>query len=448
MDLLKNLKKFLSKNLDFTKPILLAYSGGTDSACLLDLLLKVKDEYKIDLHVAHVDHGWRKESGFQALEIKEKMKELKISFHLKKLKMAPIKLDPIRLEPKKNLENESRNQRILFFKSLFKKYKYQALITAHQKDDLAETVLKRFLEGANIFSLTSMQKVSKFDDFLIFRPLLDVKKTDILAYLNQNKINYYIDSTNKNTKFLRAKMRVDIFPFLQKNFNKQILDNLAQISSYSLELNNYLESKTVKIFDKMKISPFGLYIDLNEVNQSLELKFIIKKIAKLKDLDLDLSRHILEKLIFWILQKKPNLRVNLKNAKIFVDRGSFFILRNNYNSFNEKILVKPGCFDFDNWQVQVSRIKNDSNIDYSQSCWQCLFINELIIYLPENKYYMTYPASNKYLKKLWENYKIPSFLRREVPIACSEGGETYEFLSGKRFKLNTENIFKIVIKLK
>ncbi|NGX29304.1 MAG: tRNA(Ile)-lysidine synthase [Candidatus Anoxychlamydiales bacterium] len=436
MDLLKKIKKFLSENLDFKKPILLAYSGGVDSTCLLDLLLKYRDEYKIDLHVAHVDHGWREESFFQALEIQKKMKSLNVTFHLKRLE----------LDFKKNLENESRNQRLLFFKTLFKEYKFQALITAHQKDDLAETVLKRFLEGANIFSLTSMQKVSKFDNFTIFRPLLDESKKDILAYLNQNNISYYIDSTNENTKFLRAKMRKDIFPFLQKNFNKQILDNLAQISSYSLELNSYLETKTSKIFEKMKISPFGLYIDLNECDQSLELKFIIKKIAKLKDIDL--SRNILQKLVLWLLEKKPNLRLNLKNGDIFVDRGYLFILKNDFKTLKRKILVKEKNFDFGIWQVNVTKIKNNDDMKFSLSNWQNLFSNSLSIYLPENKYYMNYPIASKYLKKLWENKKVPAFLRRQVPIVCSENKETYDFLSGKNFKLKHKNIFKIVIKLK
>ncbi|KKL94890.1 hypothetical protein LCGC14_1860140, partial [marine sediment metagenome] len=323
---------------------------------------------------------------------------------------------------------------------------FQALITAHQKDDLAETVLKRFLEGANIFSLTSMQKVSKFDNFTIFRPLLDESKKDILAYLNQNNISYYIDSTNENTKFLRAKMRKDIFPFLQKNFNKQILDNLAQISSYSLELNSYLETKTSKIFEKMKISPFGLYIDLNECDQSLELKFIIKKIAKLKDIDL--SRNILQKLVLWLLEKKPNLRLNLKNGDIFVDRGYLFILKNDFKTLKRKILVKEKNFDFGIWQVRVTKIKNNDDMKFSLSNWQNLFSNSLSIYLPENKYYMNYPIASKYLKKLWENKKVPAFLRRQVPIVCSENKETYDFLSGKNFKLKHKNIFKIVIKLK
>ncbi|KKL63258.1 hypothetical protein LCGC14_2176920, partial [marine sediment metagenome] len=87
MDLLKKIKKFLNENLDFKKPILLAYSGGVDSTCLLDLLLKYRDEYKIDLHVAHVDHGWREESFFQALEIQKKMKSLNVTFHLKRLEL-------------------------------------------------------------------------------------------------------------------------------------------------------------------------------------------------------------------------------------------------------------------------------------------------------------------------------------------------------------------------
>src|SRR3989338_9796809 len=126
MNLLEILKKFFNKNLVSGKPVLLAYSGGVDSSCLLDLILKCKNEIDFDLHIVHVNHGWRQESDEEAEIIKEKLKPFNICFHYKKFEFSS----------ERNLENELRNKRIEFFECLYKKHHYQALILAHQKDHL------------------------------------------------------------------------------------------------------------------------------------------------------------------------------------------------------------------------------------------------------------------------------------------------------------------------
>ncbi len=432
MNLLEVLKKFLYKNLNLKKPVLLAYSGGVDSSCLFDLLLKCKNEMQIDLHVAHINHGWRKESVIEARLIKEKMKKLNICFHYKKFK----------IDSNKNLENESRNKRIEFFKFLYKKYNYQALILAHQKNDLAETVLKRVLEGANIYSLTSMKEVSKFQEMLVWRPLLNVSRKDILYYNNSNNIEYFQDKTNENIKYLRAKMRKDIFPYIQKKFNKGIVDSLVSLSSYSLEISNYLEEKTKPFFKNLLEGFLGTCIDLNEVKELLEIKFIIKKIALAKDIEI--SREILSQLSNWILEKKANLRLKLKNANIYADRGYFFVLRDNHKIFNEKLLLTKKTLDYGPWEVNIKKINKFEN----NSCWKNLFNNQIFIYVPYDKYFICYPEPNKKLKKIWQNSKVPSFLRRLVPVIYNENKIIYDFLSGRKRQSNNRNILQISLKLK
>jgi len=432
MKLLETLKKFLYKNLNSKEPVLLAYSGGIDSSCLLDVILKCKNEIKIDLHVVHINHGWRKESEQEASMIKEKMGKLNIFFHYKKIK----------INSNKNLENEFRNERIKFFRFLYDKNHYQALILAHQKDDLAETVLKRVLEGASIFSLTSMKEVVKFQDMIVWRPFLKVSRKDILKYLSFNNIEYFKDKTNEDVKYLRAKMRRDIFPYLQKNFNKEITNNLVFLSSYSLEINNYLEKKTKPFLKNLSEGFLGVCIDLNEVNEFLEIKFIIKKIIISKNIDL--SRDILNQLSFWLLEKKPNLRVKLKKANIFADRGYFFILKENFKILNKKILLNKNSFDYDVWQVNIKKVKKLEK----NTSWKDFFQNKIFIYIPDDKYFICYPGQNKKLKKIWENNKVPSFLRKIIPIICNENKIHYEFLSGRKVQLNSSNILQISLKLK
>lgn len=432
MLLLEILKKFLSKNLKSSAPVLLAYSGGVDSSCLFDLLMKYKENFQLDLHVVHINHGWRKESDIEEKIIKEKMAKLKITFHYKKFA----------LDKTKNLENESRIQRLKFFNELYKKFNYQALIFAHQKDDLAETVLKRLLEGANLYSLTSMQEVAKFQDMIVWRPLLQVSRKDIFEYNDVNKIEYFLDKTNEDTKYLRAKMRKDIFPYLQKNFNKEILGNLAVLSSYSLEINNYLEQNTKHLFNSLSQNFLGTCVDLNDAKALLEIKYVIKKIANQKNIEI--SRDVLAKLSNWILEKKPNLKLKLKNAFIYADRGYLFVLKDDLKTFNQKSLLSIGSFDFGPWTVTV---KNVDKVSFHSS-WKNVFRDEIVIYIPEDKYFISYPEPNKKLKKIWENNKVPSFLRRIFPVVYKDDKMVYDFLSGMKIKLNNNKILQISLKSK
>ncbi|NGX28499.1 MAG: tRNA(Ile)-lysidine synthase [Candidatus Anoxychlamydiales bacterium] len=432
MDIFDVLKKFLSKNLDLKKPILLGFSGGIDSSALLDLLLKYRDVYTLNLHVATIDHGWREESAIESEIIKKRMKKLNITFHFKKLK----------LKKAKNLENAFREERFKFFKKLCTKYDFGALLLAHQKDDLAETVLKRILEGANLFNLTSMSEISKRDSMTIWRPLLDVSRKELIKYLKINEITYFSDATNENTKYLRAKMRCDIFPYLKKNFNKQIENNLKMLSIRSKELDAYLETKLNPFFSKLKKLPLGVCIDLNEIEHALELKYILKKISNKQMVDL--SRDVIDQLSFWLLEKKANLRLKLKNANLFADRGYFFILKKDFKLFNTKTLLKEGRFNLGNWQVEIRKV----NKALKNSTWQDFFNNKLKIYVPKDKYFIALPKVDNRLKKLMQNAKVPSFLRRHIPVLYNKNKGTYDFLSAKKTKLDNSEIWQISLLLK
>src|SRR5271165_84222 len=101
----------------------------------------------LDLHIAHVDHGWRPESSAEAEQLKSDVERLKLPFYLKRLENIPMK------------ENEARSARLGFFKELYDKLGCQALILGHHGDDQSETVLKRILEGASFSALKGILPV-------------------------------------------------------------------------------------------------------------------------------------------------------------------------------------------------------------------------------------------------------------------------------------------------
>ena len=160
------IKEFLDEHLDVNKPLLLALSGGSDSKALLQLLLDYKAKKPFELHIAHIDHGWRKESSQEALELQALIDLHGIAFHLEILKEMPAA----------NLEEFCRIKRYEFFEKLQDQFGFQAVVLGHHEDDLVETILKRLFEGASFKHILAMDLISKKGTLNLWRPLLKVKK--------------------------------------------------------------------------------------------------------------------------------------------------------------------------------------------------------------------------------------------------------------------------------
>jgi tRNA(Ile)-lysidine synthase len=294
---------FLRVHWDWKKPLLLGYSGGTDSKALLYALL----ECGVKPDLAHVDHGWREESKEEAEALREEALELGCKFF------------SVRLDIEKK-EDAARTARYAYFQSLMKDY--SALLLAHQADDLAETTLKRILEGAHLSYLSGMQPVSHRYGMQIWRPLLTVKRSEIYSYLQEKNVKAIVDASNFNPIYLRTRMRQEIFPFLDKAFGKKTMDNLSLLSKRSAELKEYLDEKTRLV--SLQCGSWGISADLNGYAR-IEQRHILQKMARKKNLSL--SKEVLETLLDWLAEKGKEKTLLLGKWKLWVgDGGIFFFL--------------------------------------------------------------------------------------------------------------------------
>ncbi|MDX8431464.1 MAG: tRNA lysidine(34) synthetase TilS [Candidatus Algichlamydia australiensis] len=210
---------FLRKQWNQKSPLLLGFSGGPDSMALLHMLLKVK----IPLHLAHVDHGMREEGEKEAQLLAGYADKLGLPFHLRTLRGISGR----------NLEERFRDERRKFFIELTEKFSFQALLLGHHADDQAEVVLKRILEGARLYNLGGMAPVSKQEKLTIWRPLLGMRKEVLIKFLHYKGVHAFEDRTNSNLHYLRARMRAEIFPYLEKKFGKQVRMSLCRLAEES-----------------------------------------------------------------------------------------------------------------------------------------------------------------------------------------------------------------------
>lgn len=195
------------------KKLVVAVSGGLDSVALLDLLLSVKDDLKLPLIVAHVDHGVRRSSAKDAAFVER----LALSYGL------PFSTTRLDLNPGGNFEARAREARYRWLESVRKRRRADFIMTAHQADDQVETLFLHLTRGAGLAGLAGMQS----ETGTILRPLLNVPRKELARYVRKRKLKYRLDPTNRNVKFARNRIRHQVVRSLQR-INPQLVETVGQ----------------------------------------------------------------------------------------------------------------------------------------------------------------------------------------------------------------------------
>jgi tRNA(Ile)-lysidine synthase len=227
--------------------IVLAVSGGPDSIALLQLFLECREELQVDLIVAHMNHGLR---GAEAARDAERVEEIARSERL------PFALSSVDL--KKGSRGESpealaRTARYAFLRQVAAEYRAQKVATAHTLDDQVETVLMRFFREGGRGGLGGIPRVR--EGFFI-RPLLEIPKDQILSYLERQGCSYGVDSTNRDLRYPRNRVRHCVIPMLLKEVNPNLKDRLARLGRVLRLEDEYLD-RVAQEFLRSLIFPDG-----------------------------------------------------------------------------------------------------------------------------------------------------------------------------------------------
>ena len=260
------------------KTIVVGFSGGFDSMCLLDALAKLrqKQEEFFDLKVvaAHFNHNWR---GEEAQKEQEVCRLFAVSRGFEfYTKTAPLGL--------KKSENEARIARYEFFEEVLENFDADAVFTAHNKDDNAETVLYRVIKGTGVVGLKGIS----INRGCFYRPLLKTKRSEIVEYCEKNNLTPNVDSSNFDTTYRRNFLRLNVIPMLEK-INpevKEALNSLAEVANNENEIiEEYLSTIKTKIYENDRIRS-AEYVKLSK---PVKLRFIHEYLQKF-DLDYDYKR--------------------------------------------------------------------------------------------------------------------------------------------------------------
>jgi tRNA(Ile)-lysidine synthase len=208
--------------------VLLALSGGPDSTALAVTLAQIAPAMGVKLLVAHFNHGLRgRESDRDERQASRLAKQLGLSFVSRKMNKAGI---PKGLSP----EDFYRRQRYLFLDEVAKSNHAHKIALGHNLQDQSETVLLHLLRGSG---LEGLKGIVPLRDGKYIRPLIEVSREEILAFLDEAGIAYWQDSSNESKLHLRNKVRLELLPYLRKEYNPKIDEALAQMAEIIREEN-------------------------------------------------------------------------------------------------------------------------------------------------------------------------------------------------------------------
>ena len=227
--------------------ILVACSGGPDSMALLYLLQDIATHrhttYKIG--VAIVDHCIRPESKDEVLWLQHQVEELGLPFY-----SATFDVPRLSKEYKKSEETIGRQVRYQWLNEIAQSEGYDYISVAHHKDDQAESILAHIIRGSGLNGLTGMSVVQSEYAIPVVRPLLDVTKENLLAYLATKHISYCVDSTNEDVRYQRNRIRHRIIPELEA-VNPAVVDAIVRLGSSVNEGVMVISDLTSRTFDKL-----------------------------------------------------------------------------------------------------------------------------------------------------------------------------------------------------
>jgi tRNA(Ile)-lysidine synthase len=222
--------------------IVIGVSGGPDSVALLYLLNNLKKEFNLNLHIAHLDHMLRSDSHKDVQFVKKLAEKLSIPITVAQINVK-------RLAKTGSLEEIARNARLGFFFKVGKDINANKIALGHNQDDQAETVLMRILRGTGLYGLSGILPKREISGFQVIRPLIEVTRSDIQAYLNKKKIKPRIDTSNLEDIYFRNRIRNKLLPLLEKEYNKnikEVLSNMAECVGFDYHYLNMASDKVIK----------------------------------------------------------------------------------------------------------------------------------------------------------------------------------------------------------
>jgi len=391
------------------KKLLLAVSGGIDSIYMYHLFLENSRKNLFQIGLAHVNYNTSSTSN-KSMELCKKLSiENNHSFYIKE----------VNLNTKSNFENNARIIRYNFFNSIMKNENYDYILTAHNKDDLIETLYMQNTDSEDYSSIPFNQ-----ENHFIIRPLIDLNRLEIDKEVKKYNYKFYEDSTNKDLKYKRNFIRHKVIPYLEKKDLK--IEELLKTyhdkrKMYNIFLNTYKEEKNAIIFEGTN------FIEINRnYLKSIDIyafKLILQGVIKNK-----LDQLIKKTNKYWnefyrlIKSDKKNIYQNISDdIKILIQNDklllSFAKKSEVCKKINDNTTWMNYRFNISSYQKNKNK-KNEHTFIFPESMYNDgLYIRKWI----HGDRYLISKGRSKNISDLFNEKKVKTIFRFNYPVViCND----------------------------
>ena len=316
--------------------IVIGVSGGPDSMALLNILISLKKDKKLDCEivVAHINHGIRKEAEEETEYVENFCKENGIECFIKKEKVEELaKVQKI------GTEEAGRKLRYSFFEEVAQKTNATKIATAHNANDNSETVLMNLIRGTGTSGLKGIE--AKRDNKYI-RPLIESTRKEIEEYCEENKLEPKQDKSNSENIYTRNKIRNILIPLIENEFNPNIINSLNRMSQIVKEENEYLRKQVEKAYKEIVIEEYlgnkrleeenVILLDLKKFNNEdivIKNRLVLYTINKLLGTSQNIEMIHISDIIKLCKNNIGNkYLIPNKKVKVMVNKGKIFFKKN------------------------------------------------------------------------------------------------------------------------
>lgn len=440
--------------------VIAGVSGGNDSMTMLHLLRRLREIWHFHLRVVHVNHGIR---GAEADRDQRMVETVCTEWNIP---CSVYRYDVPELSVKWKLGTEETGRivrRQAFDAETHKCRKQYAVVRtalAHNKNDLAETMLHHLARGTGLRGLCSLKPVNGE----VIRPLLCLERREIDDYIRECGIPSVLDSTNLEDEYTRNRIRRHLLPVMEREINAKTVEHMAETSRLLSEAEEFLTDEAAQLAADYYREPDGSYclgegfFQKKQILKSYGVRTILEKLSgRSRDLTQTHIRQVLE-----LYSCRVSKRISLPYGLEAVRTYDGVILR-------KKIQQKPGTegrkeqeiplpatseeveTPFGRFTIKVFSYSGEKILEKKYTKWlDCDKINcELSVRTRRSGDYMIVNQSGgrKKLTRCMIDDKIPGEIRQEIPLVAAKD-EILWIVGGRiseRYKITsqTEKVLEI-----
>lgn len=435
----KTLIEFAAEHGLHDTTVVVGVSGGPDSVCLLHLLNSAKDALRLQLHVAHLDHGLRgRESRGDALYVSRLAKSLRLPFTIERRDVKGFQR-----QWRCSLEEAAREVRYGFLSETAGRVSASCVVVGHTADDQVETILMHLIRGAGTRGLRGLRPEmvwrSRYgeESLRIVRPLLEVSREQTLAYCQAQGLSPRLDSSNESPLFLRNRIRKELLPLLQQ-FNADFSGGLLRLAAIAADDYAFVEECALAQRDSVSVPDKGMIsFDLRRfsgLSPALQRVILYSSLEKLLGSPLDIEWGHIEDMLSG-LRKAPGTRLSLPGGlTLYREYDRALLAPADARPCplpplsRQKKLKVPGETFLPGWRVvsSISTTERGSRNDSPRTAYLAADAlgTDLVVRgrKPGDVFQPFGMDGSKKLQDFMVDARIPRSWRDSVPLVCSTAG--------------------------